>query len=119
MNKQSQLRGFVSETAMNPYYGECVHSHQPFHKGQIIRVWDGLPFHDEYNQASYMIQHKKARKKPLREDTRSPYDHYMFKGQEVIHFQGMVFCDLEEFAQYLAEYGIGILEVVGEQVVAL
>jgi hypothetical protein len=82
-------------------------------------VWDGLPFHDEYNQASYMIGHGKAKYKSLKSDARSPYDHYMFKGQTVVHYRGLVFCDLYEFAEYLADYGIGILEVVGEKVVAL
>jgi hypothetical protein len=100
-------------------YGKCVQSGQPFKKGQIIRAWEGLTFHDEYNQASYMIAHGKAKWKELKSDARSPYDHYIFKGQPAIHFQKQVFPDLEEFAQYLAEYGIGILQVAGEQIVAL
>lgn len=97
----------------------CAHCHTVFHKGQDVRYWNGEYFCNEYDQASFMLRWGKAKYKPAKSDCRTPFNHYVFKGKPSIHYQKQVFCDFEEFAQFLREYGIGTTEIVGEKVVAL
>jgi len=90
-----------------------------FRKGDLIRVWNYMPFCNEKCQASYMLMKGWATQKPAEEETKSYYNHCIFKGQSVKVYKRHLFCDFDEFVQYLVEHQVGHLEVVGEQIVAL